>query len=63
MTRIHYDNQQATITNDAGMTATGFNGDIDAQGFRPKELLEAAVALCMTMNVRKVLDATALIFS
>lgn len=56
MTRIHYDNQQATITNDAGMTATGFNGDIDAQGFRPKELLEAAVALCMTMNVRKVLE-------
>lgn len=63
MTRIHYDNQQAMITNDAGMTATGFNGETDAQGFRPKELLEAAIALCMTLNIQHVLERDGISFN
>lgn len=63
MTQVHFKNQQATITNNAGMTASGWNGGIDTQGFRPKELLEAAVALCMTLNVQHVLERDGISFN
>lgn len=56
MAHIRYEQQQTKISNEQGLEVLGWNGVAGTEGLNPKSLLEASVALCMTLNVRHVLE-------
>lgn len=55
MTYVKITGGKMEIGNGAGIQVAG-SGEPDGDGLSPKELLEAAVALCVVKSVRTVLD-------
>lgn len=55
MTIVKHENNVARIYNEEGIQAIGTD-DANLAGLNPRELIEAAVALCTTITTRKVLE-------
>lgn len=55
MTTVKHENNIARVFNEQGAQAIGTD-DANLDGLNPRELIEAAVALCTTITTRKVLE-------
>lgn len=55
MTTVKHENNIARLFNEQGAQAIGTD-DANLDGLNPRELIEAAVALCTTITTRKVLE-------
>lgn len=55
MTYVKHEDNIAKIYNDKGIQAIGMD-DANLDGLNPRELIEAAIALCTTITTRKVLE-------
>ena len=55
MTTLQWKNGQNEISNGAGMQIIGSKAP-DQAGLSPKELLEAALALCVSISMEKILE-------
>lgn len=55
MTLVKHENNVAKVYNDEGVQAIGTD-EANLAGLNPRELIEAAVALCTTITTRKVLE-------
>jgi len=56
MTTIQIVNGQDQISNGAGIQVTGNHGPNLADGLSPRELLEGALGLCISISLQKVLE-------
>lgn len=55
MTTLHWKNGQNEISNGAGFQVIGSKAP-DQEGLSPKELLEAALALCVSISMEKLFE-------
>lgn len=56
MTTLQWKNGQNEISNGAGFQVIGSSKGPDQEGLSPKELLEAALALCVSISMEKLLE-------
>lgn len=61
MTTVKHENNIAKVYNEVGVQAIGTD-DANLEGLNPRELIEAAVALCTTITTRKVLERDGIAF-
>lgn len=62
MTTVKHENNIAKVYNEVGIQAIGTD-DANLEGLNPRELIEAAVALCTTITTRKVLERDGIEFN
>lgn len=55
MTTVKHENNIAKVYNEQGAQAIGTDA-VNLEGLNPRELIEAAVALCTTITTRNVLE-------